>query len=116
MPLGTTVLVYFHSFISTEDEGPQKYAADRILAPNGRQRVYSKHIYPMFLPLGNNDYGQKMREYVEMILDECGADGVYWDEMSQSRYTYHYGEPWDGVTADVDRVKLTIARKSRRCR
>jgi len=52
-----------------------------------------------------------MREYVAMILNECGADGVYWDEMSQSRWAYHYGEPWDGLSADVDRERLTISRK-----
>jgi len=108
---GTIVLVYFHCFISTEDEAPEKYAAEAILAPDGTPRVYSKDIYPMFLPLVDNAYGQKMREYVEMILDECGADGVYWDELSQSRWQYHFGEPWDGVSATVDREKLTITRK-----
>jgi hypothetical protein len=108
---GTKVLVYFHCFISTEDEAPQKYAADAILAPDGTPRVYSEDIYPMFLPLMGNPYGQKMREYVEMILDECGADGVYWDELSQSRWQYHFGEPWDGVSADVDKETLTISRK-----
>ncbi len=108
---GTIVLVYFHCFISTEDEAPEKYAAEAILAPDATPRVYSKDIYPMFLPLVDNAYGQKMREYVEMILDECGADGVYWDELSQSRWQYHFGEPWDGVSATVDREKLTISRK-----
>jgi len=108
---GTIVLVYFHCFISTEDEAPEKYAAEAILAPDGTPRVYSKDIYPMFLPLVDNAYGQKMREFVEMILDECGADGVYWDELSQSRWQYHFGEPWDGVSATVDREKLTITRK-----
>ena len=52
-----------------------------------------------------------MREYVRMILEEIGADGVYWDEMSQSRFTYHYGDPWDGRSADVDLQTMQIARK-----
>jgi len=100
-------------FISTEDEAPEKYAADRLLGPDGKQRVYSEDIYPMFLPLADNEYGQKMREYVEEILDKdgCDADGVYWDEMSQSRFTYHYGAPWDGLSGDVDKAKLTLTRK-----
>ncbi|MGQ9731389.1 MAG: hypothetical protein ACUVX8_08955 [Candidatus Zipacnadales bacterium] len=114
---GTQVLVYFHCFISTEDEAPEKYASARILAPDGTGREYptgrpsEKGLYPMFLPLQDNEYGQKMREYMEMILDECGADGVYWDEMAQSAWQFHYGEPWDGVSADVDPQKLTITRK-----
>ncbi len=114
---GTKVLVYFHCFISTEEAAPEKYADARILAADGTGQEYptgrpsEKGLFPMFLPLENNDYGQKMREYVEMILDECGADGVYWDEMGQSHWQFHYGNPWDGVSADVDPETLTITRK-----
>lgn len=114
---GTKVLVYFHCFISTEDEAPEKYASARILAPDGSGREYptgrpsEKGMYPMFLPLQDNEYGQKMRQYVEMILNECGGDGVYWDELAQSAWQFHYGEPWDSVSADVDPQKLTITRK-----
>jgi hypothetical protein len=111
------VLVYFHCFISTEEAAPEKYADARILAADGTGQEYptgrpsQKGMFPMFLPLEDNEYGRKMREYVEMILDECGADGVYWDEMGQSHWQFHYGEPWDGVSADVDPATLTIARK-----
>lgn len=110
---GIKVLVYFHCFISTEEEAPELFPDARILAPDGTQRVYdeSREYLRMFFPTETNSYGAAMREFVRIILEDIGADGVYWDEMSQSRFTYHYGEPWDGVSADVDDDTLTIARK-----
>lgn len=110
---GIKVLVYFHCFISTEAEAPELFPDARILAPDGTQRLYdeSREYLRMFFPTEENSYGAAMREFVRIILEEIGADGVYWDEMSQSRWTWHYGEPWDGVSADVDDDTLTIARK-----
>ncbi len=108
---GTKVLVYFHCYISTEDEAPEKYAAERLLRPDGTQAVYSLDIYPLFLPLPGSDYARAMREFVRIILEDIGADGVYWDEIEYSRFAYHYGEPWDGRSADVDADTLTITRK-----
>jgi len=108
---GTKVLVYFHCFISTEDEAPEKYASERLLAPDGTQQVYSLDIYPLFVPFPGSAYADAMREFVRIILEDIGADGVYWDEIAYSRFAYHYGEPWDGRSADVDDDTLTIARK-----
>jgi len=47
---------------------------------------------------------------VDVILDEIGADGVYWDEHEYSARQYHYGEPWDAVSCDVDPKRMTIRR------
>ena len=47
---------------------------------------------------------------MDLILDEIGADGVYWDELEYSAYRYHYGEPWDGCSADIDQKSMKIAR------
>ncbi len=110
---GTKVLIYFHCFIDVTDDAPEEFAECRTLAPDGSQRVYneSRDYLRMYFPTEDNAYGEAMREFVRIILEEIGADGVYWDELSQSRYAYHYGEPWDGRSADVDDESLTIARK-----
>ena len=108
---GIKVIVYFHTFISTEDEAPEKYASERLLAPDGTQPVYSLDIYPLFVPFPGSAYADAMHEFVRIILEDIGADGVYWDEMAYSRLMYHYGDPWDGRSADVDADTMTIARK-----
>mgnify|MGYP001577602789 CR=1 FL=1 len=41
---------------------------------------------------------------------------MYWDEFEHSAHRYHYGEPWDGCSADIDarthrltRLKTSVA-------
>jgi hypothetical protein len=47
---------------------------------------------------------------VDYALDTVGYDGIYWDELEYSAYRYHYGPPWDGVSADIDPQTMRIAR------
>lgn len=110
---GTQVLIYFHSFLDVTDDAPEEYAECRTLAPDGTQRTYTddREYLRHFFPTEENAYGEAMEEFVRIILDEIGADGVYWDEMSQSRWAYHFGEPWDGRSADVDPETMQITRK-----
>ncbi|MDH7570737.1 MAG: hypothetical protein QHJ73_14245, partial [Armatimonadota bacterium] len=104
-------LMYYHTFISTEEGAREKYAADAIRDAAGNQGDYGQEIYPLFFPTLENAYGRAMRQNVELLLGSVGANGVYWDEMEYSRLRYTYGGPWDGVSADIDPKSLTIARK-----
>jgi hypothetical protein len=110
---GVKNLVYFHCFLDTTDEAPAQYADSRTLLPDGRQADYGRPHQRLFFPTASNSYGPAIARNVDIILDEIGAEGVYWDEHEHSARHYHYGEPWDGVSCDVDPQRMTIrGRKS----
>jgi hypothetical protein len=59
----------------------------------------------IFIPTLTNAFGAETAKNIDLILGPCGADGVYWDEMEYSVSEYHDGEPWDGVSGDIDTTK-----------
>jgi len=103
-------LVYFHCFLDTTDEAPEQYADSRTLLPGGEQADYGMPHQRLFFPTESNSYGPAIARNVDVILDQIGAEGVYWDEHEYSARQYHYGEPWDGVSCDVDPRGMTIRR------
>lgn len=94
--------VYFHCFLNVEKGADEKYADARTLLSNGQQANYGEDYYKIFFPTLTNQYGKDTAVNIDQILGECKADGVYWDEVSYSAYKYHYGEPWDGISGDID--------------
>lgn len=104
-------LVYFHCFIDVKDGARRQYSDSRLLKPDGTQGDYRDAIYPIFIPLETNSYGPAVAKNVDIILEEIGADGVYWDELAYSAFKYHFDEPWDGVTADIDPKTMKITRR-----
>ncbi len=107
---GVKCLFYFHCYIDVLEDGPQLYADSLLLSSDGQQADYGEKAYRLYIPLENNSYGPRISRNVDIILGEMGADGVYWDEHEYSRYGYHYGQPWDGCSADIDPQKMTISR------
>ena len=104
-------LVYFHCFLDVRDESPRAFARDRLLLPDGQQGNYGQPHQRLFIPRKGGKFAAAVRKNVDLILNVIGADGVYWDEMEYSRYRYHYGEPWDGVSGDIDRRSFRLIRK-----
>lgn len=102
--------VYFHCFLDVTDEAPEVYADARLLRPDGEQANYGEETLRLFIPTDQNNYGPAVRKNVDVILDTIGADGVYWDEHEYSRWAYHYGEPWDGCSGDIDPKAMTVSR------
>ncbi|MFP3903354.1 MAG: sugar-binding protein, partial [Armatimonadota bacterium] len=102
--------VYFHCFLDVHDEALERFYDDRRLRSNGEQGIYSREYMRLFNPTLDNDFGPAIAKNVDIILDTIGADGVYWDEVAYSKYKYHYGEPWDGCTADIDPETHEITR------
>ncbi len=102
-------LVYFHCFIDVLDEAPERYADARLLRSDGAQADYGEPYYRIFIPTETNSYGRAIPGNIDIIFDEIGADGVYWDEHEYSRWGYHYGEPWDGCSGDIDPVHFTLS-------
>jgi hypothetical protein len=103
-------LVYFHCFIDVADKAPERFADSRTLRPDGLQADYGYPYDRLFFPTSGNSYGREIGKNVDIILDDIKADGVYWDEHEYSRWPYHYGEPWDGCSGDIDPVHMKIAR------
>jgi len=107
---GVRSSVYFHCFIDVVAHGPAKFADARVLRSDGSQADYGTPRDKIFFPTTTNAFGRAIAKNVDLILDEIGADGVYWDELEYSAYQYHYGEPWDGCSADIDPRTHRITR------
>lgn len=107
---GAKTCIYFHCFINSEEGAAEKFPEARVLRADGSHADYGQPHYGIFFPTEANAYGRAIRRNVEIILNDIGADGVYWDELEHSAYPYHYGEPWDGCSADIDARTMKIAR------
>jgi hypothetical protein len=104
-------LAYFHCFIDVTKEASSRFSDERLLRSDGLQADYDdSQVYPLFIPTASNKYGPAVAKNVSIILDTLKLDGVYWDEMEHSRYPYHYGDPWDGVSCDIDPNTMKIGR------
>jgi hypothetical protein len=101
-------LVYFHCFLDVTDEAEMQFHDARTLRANGSQANYGEEHQRLFLPMTGNSYGAAIEKNVEIIFDKLGADGVYWDEHEYSNEQYHYGEPWDQISGDIDPKSMQI--------
>ncbi|MCM8771455.1 MAG: hypothetical protein NC922_00005, partial [Candidatus Omnitrophica bacterium] len=104
------VLPYFHCFIETSKNAKEKYKDAITLLPDGTQADYGEPIYPIFFPTLENSFGKDQEKEIELLIDKFGFDGIYWDEFEYSRVKYHYGQPHDGYSADIDPKTFKITR------
>ena len=94
---------YFHSFCSTEPDGERKYTDARMINGKGEHVGYPyRYRLPLYVPTNDNSYGKALWGFVDTILEDIGAAGVYWDEMSHSVLWYVFGAPWDGCSVRFD--------------
>ncbi|MFA6562710.1 MAG: sugar-binding protein [Verrucomicrobiia bacterium] len=107
---GAKSCVYFHCFINAEEDAAKNFPEARVLRSDGSHADYGQPFYGIFFPTGSNAYGRAIRRNVDIILNDIKADGVYWDELEYSAYAYHFGEPWDGCSADIDAKTMKIRR------
>ena len=105
--------IYYHCFLDTTVANAQRFAADRALDAQGTHIRYGtgRYAYMMlFIPTLENGFGAEMAKVLDKILDDIGADGVFWDEFSRSAVFYCYSH-WDGCSGDIDRNTFRLTRK-----
>jgi hypothetical protein len=107
----TKTLFYFHCYISSHEDDPQLFAADRLLRPDGSQGNYRDDLYPIFLPRDGSAFAALQDELIESRFDQLDLDGMYWDEIAYSAYKYDFSDNWDGCTAQIDPNTHRITRK-----
>ena len=108
-------LIYFHCFLDTTVANLTKYANDRMVLADGSYTVYGinpgNNYLHCILPT-EGGWAEVGEEWIDMIINKVGADGVFWDEFVRSNVPYVYNKNmWDGVSADVNRANGTITRK-----
>jgi hypothetical protein len=110
---GLRTVIYYHCFIDNYPGNEERFKADRVLKADGSHVDYGG-VYrydKIFIPTLTNAFGAETAKNIDLILGPCGADGVYWDEMEYSVSEYHYGEPWDGVSGDIDPTTFQLQRR-----
>ena len=104
-----TVVAYFNCFTCARaKDDPVRWPACQVLRPDGKN-IAEGTPYPTYFPTLTNAYGKEMDQDVEWILHTLDADGFWWDMYNG--YGMHYGEPWDGWSADIDSRTHAIIRK-----
>jgi len=104
---------YFHSFCCSEPDGETKYADSRMINGAGEHIGYPyRYRLPLYVPTSENSYGEALWGFVDTILDEIGAAGIYWDEMSHSVLWFAEDMPWDGCSVTINRTSHEVVGKT----
>lgn len=92
--------IYFHSQLDSAKD-LSRFAKDHVLMKNGQPATYGSPDMKIFYTTLDNETGKMFEERLQFLMD-MGFDAVFWDEISHSGPRYHYGEPWDKCSADID--------------
>ncbi len=104
---------YFHSFCCSEPDGETKYADSRMINGAGEHIGYPyRYRLPLYVPTSENSYGEALWGFVDTILDEIGAAGIYWDEMSHSVLWFAEDMAWDGCSVKINRATHEVVGKT----
>ncbi len=104
---------YFHCFIDIKDALAPGFDNEKLLTPSGTQADYRNPKLPLYLPTEGSAFAKMQESRLAKLKNDYGVDGIFWDEFPYSAAEYHYGEPWDGVSADIHpRTHEIVRRKS----
>lgn len=100
---GIKCLIYYDSWLVTGEGIAERYADSFYTRADGRPRNYqpvSEFAFPLanVVPTLDNTMGREtLAKIPGMILDEIGADGLYWDEIAnnfQGNADYAHPDPY----------------------
>ena len=64
----------------------------------------------LFIPtLEKGHWGEEIAKWVDLILDDFRADGIFWDEFTRSRMSYVY-DRWDGCSGDIEPETFKVSQ------
>ncbi len=92
--------LYYHSQIESNPD--VEFKSGKLLLKNGNQAHYGHGGSRIYLNLEGTAYSKMMEFVLDDILENWDVDGIYWDEFHYSGKEYHYGEPWDKCSADIN--------------
>jgi hypothetical protein len=108
----TETQVYFHSFISTDENDAERFPDDILRRPDGSHGDYRNPSYPIFVPREGSAFAAVQDELIEARWNDFDITGIYWDEMAYSAHKFDYSDKhWDGHTADIDPDSHRIRNK-----
>ncbi|MFH1921448.1 MAG: hypothetical protein ABIP48_16405 [Planctomycetota bacterium] len=105
----TKRLQYFNCFnrsTAKQKEDPDGWSSSQVRLADGTQAT-SGPTLTFYVPTLDNEWGREMDQLVDWMINTLGADGLYWDCYDYWSYN-HYGDPWDGWTADIDAKTFKI--------
>ena len=106
-----TVFHYFHAHLDVKAHMEQGvYDQWKQLMPDGTQGDYRNPGLPLFIAVDGTNWTDYQEKRLKFIHDELNCNGVFWDEFPYSALEFHYGEPWDGVTGDINPRTHEITR------
>jgi len=105
--------IYYDCYLDMYEPNEKRFAADRGLDGNGNHIKYGSggvyEVMKLYIPTLENGWGKEIARWIDVILDDVGADGVYQDEFTYSvaRYVYNMH---DGCSADINRRTGKVVR------
>ena len=102
---------YYHCFIDQKEAMDAGFEGEKLLKPSGQQADYRNPALPLFLPTEGTNWAKMNEKRLAVLIDEYRLDGIFWDEFPYSASEYHYGEPWDGVSGDINPKTHEITRR-----
>ncbi len=101
---GVKTGIYCHCFLDTTQRNDESYRADRGLDAAGNHINYGgKGAYMhYFIPtLKPRSWGSVMGRVMDVLLEDIGCDGIFWDEFIHSRVPYIFNMD-DNHSANID--------------
>ena len=105
------ILHYFHSYLDVKSKMDSGFDDAKNLKPNGEQADYRNPALPLFITIEGSKWSQMQEARLERLRTEFGVNGIFWDEFPNSASKYHFGEPWDGVSGDINPKTHKITRR-----